>query len=196
MYKNLTYPFTRAQVRRLQLGEKVLLSGLIFTGRDRLHRHLAQGGRAPVAFNSGAIYHCGPVVVRHRGRWVVRAAGPTTSLREERYMPTIIERHGLTVIIGKGGMGAVTSLACAQHGCVYLQAVGGAAQVLADKIAQVRGVHFLEEFGPTEALWELVVQDFPAIVTMDAQGRSLHQKIARQSARQLRQILSSGRRHS
>lgn len=188
MIKHLQYPFTREQVRGLAVGDQVLVSGRIFTGRDRLHRYLAEGGKAPVNFKAGAIYHCGPVVVRERGKWVVRAAGPTTSIREEPYLPEIIRRHGLTAIIGKGGLGAGTRAACRKYGCVYLHAVGGAAQVLADRIERVAGVHFMEEFGSAEALWELDVRDFPALVTMDARGRSLHEQVAARSARNLRQI--------
>ena len=181
MPTTLTYPFTHASVRRLKVGERVLLSGQICTGRDRLHKFLAEGGRAPVSLRNGAIYHCGPVVIREKGQWVVRAAGPTTSIREEPYMAAIIKQHGLAVIIGKGGMGAATLQACRRYGCVYLHAVGGAAQVLADTVKKVSGVHFHKTFGPTEALWELEVADFPCIVTMDAHGRSLHEAIARRS---------------
>ena len=181
MLKTLTYPFTCASVRRLKVGERVLLSGRILTGRDRLHQYLAEGARAPVSLQNGAIYHCGPVVVREKGRWHVRAAGPTTSIREEPYMAAIIRQHGLTVIIGKGGMGEATRQACRRYGCVYLHAVGGAAQVLADTIKHVRGVHFRDTFGPTEALWELEVVDFPCLVTMDAHGHSLHATIAKRS---------------
>ncbi len=181
----LTYPFTPAAVRRLKVGQQVLLSGRIFTGRDRLHKFLAEGGRAPVSLKHGAIYHCGPVVIREKGQWRVRAAGPTTSIREEPYMPAIIGQQGLTVIIGKGGMGAGTLQACRRYGCVYLHAVGGAAQVLADAVKNVGGVHFRETFGPTEALWELEVVDFPCLVTMDAHGHSLHAAIAQRSANRI-----------
>ena len=181
MFKTLTYPFTRAAVRRLKVGERVLLSGRIFTGRDRLHKFLAEGGHAPVSLKNGAIYHCGPVVIREKGRWRVRAAGPTTSIREEPYMAAIIKQYSLTVIIGKGGMGEGTRQACRRYGCVYLHAVGGAAQVLADTVKSVSGVHFHGIFGPTEALWELEVTDFPCLVTMDAHGRSLHAVIAKRS---------------
>ena len=181
MLKTLTYPFTRASIRRLKVGERVLLSGRIFTGRDRLHKFLAEGGRAPISLKNGAIYHCGPVVIREKGKWIVRAAGPTTSIREEPYMATIIKQHGLTVIIGKGGMGAETRQACCRYGCVYLHAVGGAAQVLADTVKNVSGVHFHKTFGLTEALWELEVIDFPCLVTMDAHGHSLHATIAKRS---------------
>ena len=79
MSTSLTYPFTHAFIRRLKVGERVLLSGRIFTGRDRFHKFLADGGRAPVSLKNGAIYHCGPVVIREKGRWIMRAAGPTTS---------------------------------------------------------------------------------------------------------------------
>ncbi len=192
----LTYPFAPSQVRRLRVGQRVLVSGRVFTGRDRLHRFLAEGGRAPVALRRGALFHCGPVVVRARGRWVVRAAGPTTSIRAEPYMAAIIRRHGLTVIIGKGGMGEATRRACRRHGGVYLHAVGGAAQVLADTVRRVVGVHFVKEFGPTDALWELEVADLPCLVTLDAQGGSLHAAVARRSARRAAALLGRGVRRA
>lgn len=159
----------------------MLLSGRIYTGRDRLHKFLAEGGPAPVSLKNGAIYHCGPVVIRESGKWFVRAAGPTTSIREEPYMATIIKRHGVTVIIGKGGMGEATRQTGRRYGCVYLHAVGGAAQVLADTVKNVGGVHFRDTFGPTEALWELDVVAFPCLVTMDARGRSLHAMVVKRS---------------
>ncbi|MBI2438283.1 MAG: fumarate hydratase C-terminal domain-containing protein [Lentisphaerae bacterium] len=188
MIKTLTYPFTRAQVRSLKVGCRVLLSGRIFTGRDRLHQYLASGRRSPVSLKNGAIYHCGPVVVRNKGRWIVRAAGPTTSARLEPYLTAIIKRHGLTVIIGKGGMGENTRRACRRYGCVYLQAVGGAAQILADTVKNVGGVHLRDAFGPTEALWELEVADFPCLVTMDAHGHSLPAQIAQRSETMLHKL--------
>jgi tartrate/fumarate subfamily iron-sulfur-dependent hydro-lyase beta chain len=179
----LTYPFTAAKVRKLAIGDRVLVSGRIVTGRDSLHEHLFHGGSVPVDLKSSAIYHCGPVVVRENMKWSVRAAGPTTSMRAERFMPRIIERHKIRLIIGKGGMGANTLAACARHGCAYLYAVGGAAQILAERIERVAGVHFLNEFGSAEAMWMLDVTDFPAIVTMDAHGKSLHQLVAEKSLR-------------
>ncbi len=181
MPTTLTYPFTRKEIRKLKVGERVLLSGRIFTGRDRLHKFMAEGGRTSISLKNGAIYHCGPVVIREKAKWSVRAAGPTTSIREEPYMAAIIKQHGLTVIIGKGGMGEGTLQACRRYGCVYLHAVGGAAQVLADTVKNVSGVYFRDTFGPTEALWELEVADFPCLVTMDAHGHSLHAAIAKRS---------------
>lgn len=171
-------PLSPSQIRRLRIGDRVLLSGLIATGRDRLHKFVAEGGRVPLSLKRGALYHCGPVVVRRGTGWSVRAAGPTTSIREEPYMADVIRRLGLAAVIGKGGMGEETRRALRRHGCVYLHAVGGAAQVLADTVTRVAGVYFLDAFGAAEALWLLDVRDFPALVTMDAHGGSLHERVA------------------
>ena len=112
-----------------------------------------------------------------QGNWKVTAAGPTTSIREEPYQAEIIQRFGLHGVIGKGGMGDRTLAACQQFGCVYLHAIGGAAQVLAECIKAVRGVYFMEQFGAPEAIWELEVENFPVVVTMDAHGNSLHREV-------------------
>lgn len=190
--KQLCYPFTEASVRELRAGEMVQLSGLIFTGRDRLHKHLSEGGSCPVSLRDGALYHCGPVVVPEPGGWRVVAAGPTTSVREEPYMAGVIERHTVRLIIGKGGMGAATQAACVRFGCAYLQAVGGAAALLAQRIRRVAGVSFLEAFGATEALWQLEVEGFEAVVGMDAHGRNLFDDVRDSSAAALRRLLHGG----
>lgn len=190
--KQLGYPFSEESVRGLRAGEMVQVNGLIFTGRDRLHKHLAEGGECPVSLQDGALYHCGPVVVPEGAGWRVVAAGPTTSAREEPYMARVIECHGVRLIIGKGGMGAATLAACARFGCVYLQAVGGAAALLAQRIRRVPGVCFLEAFGATEALWQLEVEGFEAVVGMDAHGRSLFDDVRNASAAELRRLLQAG----
>ncbi len=189
--KTIEHPFTQMKVKSLKLGEIVRVSGTIFTARDALHRYLASDGQLPQDLKDGAIYHCGPTVIRRNAEWIVRAAGPTTSMRQEMYMPKIIEKHKVRMIIGKGGMGKGTQQACARYGCVYLQAVGGAAAVLAEKIKEVVAVHFAREFGVAEALWELVVEDFPAIVSIDARGRSLHSKVETSSKRALNKLLKN-----
>ncbi len=189
MIKELEYPFSLNKIRELTVGQRVSLSGKIFTGRDRLHKYLFDGGKCPVDLRDGAIYHAGPVMIRKDGVWIVKAAGPTTSMREDPYMARIIESHRLRVIIGKGGMGESVRKACVRYGCVYLQAVGGAASLLAESIKAVNSVHFLAEFGAAEALWELTVKGFKAVVTMDASGRSLHRRIERSSRRILEKVL-------
>jgi len=176
----LTSPFTESGVRALSVGDEVLISGVLFTGRDVVHKFLYEGGRLPsgVKLRDGILYHCGPVILKdEQGNWKVTAAGPTTSIREEPYQAKIIKDFGLRGVIGKGGMGDRTLAACQESGCVYLHAVGGAAQVLAECVKKVRGVYLLEEFGSPEAIWELEVRDFPAVVTMDAHGHSLHKDV-------------------
>ncbi|HVV00461.1 MAG TPA: fumarate hydratase C-terminal domain-containing protein, partial [Verrucomicrobiae bacterium] len=124
------------------------------------------------------LYHCGPVVVKdERGKWKCTAAGPTTSIREEPYQWQVIRDCGLRGVIGKGGMGDRTLAACKENGCVYLHGIGGAAQVLAQCIKKVRNVYLLEKFGAPEAIWEFEVEKFPAVVTMDAHGNSLHREV-------------------
>jgi fumarate hydratase subunit beta len=189
--RRLQYPFTPEQVSALRVGQFVLISGLVYTARDRLHKHLFEGGKSPVDLNGGALYHCGPVVVRKDGHWQVRAAGPTTSLREEPYLPRIIKEHGVRLVIGKGSMGRITEEACTQGGCAYLHAVGGAAQVLADKVVEVRNVFFTREFGLTEAMWVLELKDFPAIVAIDTHGRSLLRRVQNGSRRVLRKLMDA-----
>lgn len=181
MTHTLQAPFDAASLSALRAGDAVTLSGLIYTGRDRLHKHLFEGGASPVSLVDAALYHCGPVMVPAAGGWQAVAAGPTTSTREEPYMGRIIRTRGVRVVIGKGGMGEGTAQACAVCGAVYLEAVGGAAQVLAACIRRVCGVHFLDEFGPAEALWELDVSGFPALVSIDSKGVNLHSQIERDS---------------
>jgi tartrate/fumarate subfamily iron-sulfur-dependent hydro-lyase beta chain len=188
---SLSAPFTDEKIRALSVGDEVALTGIVFTGRDAVHKYLHEGGELPPEVNlrDGILYHCGPVVVKdEQGRWKVTAAGPTTSIREESYQADIIGKFGLRGVIGKGGMGEKTAAACKEFGCVYFHAIGGAAQVLAECIKAVRGVYFLEKFGAPEAIWELEVENFPAVVTMDAHGNSLHREVmaASQAALQSR----------
>ena len=182
----LRTPITEEQVRSLKVGDVVLLSGRAFTGRDAVHHHLMKH-EAPVDLHGGVIYHCGPVVAKEGSNWRVTAAGPTTSIREEPYQADVIARNGVRVVIGKGGMGAKTLAALQKSGAVYLNAIGGAAQFYARTIKSVDGVSLME-FGTPEAMWHLTVEDFPAIVTMDAHGNSLHKDVERESAAALTSI--------
>jgi fumarate hydratase subunit beta len=177
---NLSFPFTEEKIRSLKVGDEVLITGTIFTGRDAVHKYLHEGGKLPAGVNlkDGILYHCGPVVMKdEQGNWKCVAAGPTTSIREEPYQWQVIRDFGLRGVIGKGGMGDRTLQACKEHGCVYLHAIGGAAQVLAQCIRRVRNVHMMEQFGAPEAIWEFEVEDFPAVVTMDSHGGSLHKEV-------------------
>jgi fumarate hydratase class I len=184
----LQAPLTEDQVRALKVGDLVLISGRVFTGRDAVHSHLMKH-EPPVDLHGSVLYHCGPVVAKDDAGWRVTAAGPTTSIREEPYQGEIIKRYGVRAVIGKGGMGAKTLAALKEHGAVYLNAIGGAAQFYARTIERVDGVSLLE-FGTPEAMWHLTVKDFPAIVTMDAQGNSLHKDIEQDSGRHLEEIMA------
>jgi fumarate hydratase, class I len=182
----LRTPITEEQVRSLKVGDVVLLSGRAFTGRDAVHHHLMTHD-APVDLRGGVIYHCGPVVAQEENGWRVTAAGPTTSIREEPYQADVIARNGVRVVIGKGGMGAKTLAGLQKSGAVYLNAIGGAAQFYARTIKSVDGVSLME-FGTPEAMWHLTVEEFPAIVTMDSHGNSLHRDVELESAQALTAI--------
>jgi fumarate hydratase class I len=185
----LQAPITEEQVRALKVGDVVLVSGRVFTGRDQVHHHLMTH-EPPVDMRGSVLYHCGPVVMKEGTGWKVTAAGPTTSIREEPYQSDVITRYGVRAVIGKGGMGAKTLAALKDAGAVYLNGIGGAAQFYARTITSVDGVS-LSEFGTPEAMWHLTVKDFPAIVTMDAHGNSLHREIEQESAKELVEIGAS-----
>ena len=204
--KALTHPFSEKSIRSLKAGDAVSITGRIYTGRDKLHKFFADGGKLPVDFRDGALYHCGPVVVNGdrnvaapagnastaRGgdipvaSYSVVAAGPTTSVRENPYEPDFIAKTGVRIVIGKGGMDAKTLAAMRKHGCVYVQAVGGGGAIYADAVKRVAGVSLLKEFGAAEAVWHLDVVDFRGVVAMDAHGRSLFDEVRLASERKVK----------
>ena len=168
-------PLTEEKVRGLKVGDVVLISGLIYTGRDEAHAYMMKNS-APVDLQGAVLYHCGPVAMKQGDGWKMTAAGPTTSMREEPYQGEIIRRFGMRAVMGKGGMGKKTLDALQKHGAVYLNAIGGAAQYYARAITAVEGVS-LFELGIPEAMWHLRVKDLMALVTMDAHGNSLHARV-------------------
>jgi fumarate hydratase class I len=179
----LRAPIDEATIRSLHVGDVVLVSGRMHTGRDAVHAYLMKH-EPPVDLRGGVLYHCGPVVLKEGDGWRMTAAGPTTSIREEPYQGEVLRRYGVRAVIGKGGMGAKTLAALKETGAVYLNAIGGAAQFYARCIERVEGASLME-FGTPEAMWHLEVRDFPAIVTMDAHGNSLHQTVEEESGRAL-----------
>jgi len=184
----LTTPISEEQIRSLKVGDVVLLNGLVHTGRDTIHHHLVSHD-APVDLRGSVLYHCGPVVLKKEDHWFINAAGPTTSSREEPYQADVIRKFGLRGVIGKGGMGAKTLAALKEFGAVYFNAIGGAAQYYAKCVTRVEGVDFLD-FGIPEAMWHLSVKDFPAIVTMDSHGNSLHDKVQAETEKRLQELLA------
>ena len=202
----LNFPADDDSILRLVVGEVVFISGVILTARDRAHKWLfdkfiAQSDPASdselaiyrdlkqVLYNS-CLYHCGPVVSgSEQNGFTFLSAGPTTSMREEVYQSEIIQHFHLRGIIGKGGMGSKTLSALKQERAVYLHAVGGAAVVIAETIKEVLAVYKLE-FGAPEAMWLIRVEDFPAIVTMNANGESLHAQVKKNSGQKLEKLLN------
>ncbi len=182
----LTAPLSEGAVRGLKVGDVVLISGEVYTGRDAVHAHLMKNA-PPVDLHGAVLYHCGPVMLKQGENWVVKAAGPTTSSREEPYQATVIEKYGVRAVIGKGGMGAKTLAALKKSGAVYLNAIGGAAQFYARTVDKVVAVYLLE-FGIPEAMWHLRVNNFAAIVTMDAHGNSLHADVEKATGAKLAEL--------
>jgi fumarate hydratase class I len=188
----LTLPCDEATIRKLKVGDFVELSGRVITGRDSAHHWLIHDFRKEVApfLKDSVIYHVGPVVKKHEdGHYTFVAAGPTTSAREEPYQADVIGKYGLRGVIGKGGMGTKTLEGLKKYGAVYLHAVGGTAQVLAEAIKEVQQVFQLAEFGVPEALWVIRVENFPVVVTMDSHGNSLHAEVEKSSKAKLEQLL-------
>jgi fumarate hydratase class I len=194
--KRINTPLTEDIVMSLKVGDMVLVSGRIVTGRDKVHRFLSHEKpdkkEIPLELEGGIIYHCGPIIKKMNDTYKLIAAGPTTSTRVEMYEAEIIKTYGIRGIIGKGGMGEKTLNAMKEYGCVYLHTISGAAAYLADRIKSVVNGWKIEEFGAAEAMWLLEVENFPAIVTMDAHGNSLHRDIERISIEKLRQMLQNG----
>jgi|TARA_Y100000310_G_scaffold278823_1_gene297570 fumarate hydratase class I len=205
--QKVSLPISDEVIRSLHIGDPVQLSGTMITGRDAAHKWMVetfikktrdpQGSDQDVydaikpILEGGAIYHCGPVVTGlDTKEYRFAAAGPTTSTREEIYQADVMDHFGMRAVVGKGGMGARTLAACGELPGVYLHAIGGAAALIAKTVVEVKGVYKME-FGVPEALWVIEVQDFPAVVTMDSHGNSLHADIDSSSKAVLDQLISA-----
>ena len=186
-------PVPEEDIRRLKVGDEVVISGVMITARDAAHKYMVEQEAVEVkdVLKDGMLYHCGPVVKKDDQGWHFVAAGPTTSKREEPYEAEVIARYGVRGVIGKGGMGEHTLAACREHGAVYLHAIGGLAVILARSVKQVQTVHKLEEFGVPEAMWVIEVERFPAVVTMDSHGNSLHEAVLEKSTGKAKAISES-----
>lgn len=169
----LTTPLNREQVRTLKAGDSVLISGVLYTGRDAAHKRMVEalerGDNLPFDVENQVIYYVGPCPAKP-GQ-VIGSAGPTTSYRMDSYAPSLIEK-GLTGMIGKGLRNDEVIEAMKTHGAVYFAAIGGAGALMAKTIKQAEVVAY-DDLG-TEAVRRLVVEDFPAIVIIDSEGRNLY----------------------
>jgi len=189
----LKTPLSEEDVRKLRAGDIVYLTGVIYTARDAAHRrimeYLKEGKPLPFDLRNGAIYHCGPVVAKKDGQWIVVAGGPTTSTRMELYEYDVIEKLGVRMVIGKGGMGKKTAEACVKYGAVYVTYTGGAAVLAAQSIKRVIDVHWLD-LGIPEAVWVLEVENFgPLVVAIDSTGRNLIEEVVEKSVKKKEELL-------
>jgi fumarate hydratase class I len=205
--RELTVPISAEDIRSVQIGEPVLLSGIMMTGRDAVHKWMSdtfiKKTRQPKGddlqvydeikkiLDQGVLYHCGPVVSGLATKeYKFIAAGPTTSTREEPYQADVMKHFNIRGVIGKGGMGPKTLKGCMETPGVYFHAIGGAASYLAQTVQKVLGVYKLEEFGVPEAMWVVEVKNFPVVVTMDAHGQSKHSTLDESSKQVLDELLA------
>lgn len=187
-YKLVT-PLSEGDVRGLNVGDIVYLSGVVVTMRDTGHRRavelLSRGEKLPVDLKDLALYHAGPVVRKVGDRWEVVVVGPTTSTRMEVYEYDIIEKTGVRMVIGKGGMGPRTAEACRRFGAVYTVYPGDAAALQAGQVKRVVDVHWLD-LGMPDAMWVLEVENLgPLTVVIDSKGRNLYEEVYREARRRI-----------
>ena len=174
--KKLRSPLTEAQVRSLKAGDEVLISGIIYTARDIAHKRLCEaieaGKKLPIELEGAIIYFVGPTPARPGH--VIGAAGPTTSSRMDPFSLKLIAK-GLRAMIGKGYRNNTVREAMKKYGAVHLSATGGAGALLSKHIVSAKVIAY-EDLG-TEAIRELEVVDFPAIVAYDAAGNTVYQEV-------------------
>lgn len=180
---HLSTPLTEEDMRKLNVGDVVYLSGNLFTARDMAHfkiRGLLEAEEPlPKDFQGAAVFHAGPVCLKNEdGSWRLNVIGPTTSIRMEPYAD-MVGRLGVKGVLGKGGMGEDTLEACQKYGYVYFQAAPGCAAKLAQGVERIVDVNWFE-MGMPEAVWHLQAKDFgPLVVGMDTKGHSIYSDLKR-----------------
>lgn len=166
---------TRDDIQDWKMGETLLLSGKLLTGRDAAHKRIQdminKGEPLPVDFNGRFIYYVGPVDAI--GDEAVGPAGPTTSTRMDKFTDMMLERTGLMGMVGKAERGPATVSSIRDHKAVYLMAVGGAAYLVAKAVKKAKVLAF-EDLG-MEAIYEFEVEDMPVTVAVDSDGNNAHE---------------------
>lgn len=172
-------PLTAQLIKELKSGDEVLLSGIIYTARDKAHQRLAdllkKGKGLPIPLNNQVVYYCGPTATPS-GK-IIGSCGPTTSSRMDKFTPALI-KMGLRGMIGKGSRSKEVIEAIKKYKAVYFLAVGGAGALLSKFIKQKERVAF-KDLGP-EAIYKLKVRDFPLIVAIDAKGKNIYRNVRKE----------------
>ncbi len=177
----LKTPISEENIRKLRVNDVIYITGTMITARDAAHRRALEshkeGKKLPINLQGLAVFHCGPIVKKEDDKWIVVAAGPTTSTRMDLFEDEFIKNFKVRVIIGKGGMGKKTTSAMKQYGAVYGAFTGGAAVLAAKAIKNVKSVEWYD-LGMPEAMWILEVEDFgPLTIAIDAHGNNLFEDV-------------------
>ena len=168
-------PVSTEKIKKLHVGDIIYVSGKIFTARDEAHHMMLEKDSLDFNPSEMALFHCGPLMKKENGKWKVVSAGPTTSSRMEIFEDKFIEKYGVNIIIGKGGMGERTEKALQKYTCVYTSYTGGAGALAADRVEEVLGVYWLDELSMPEAVWIFKVKEFgPLVVATDSHGKSIY----------------------
>lgn len=189
----LTTPLKEEDVRRLQVGDTVYLSGEVFTGRSRIHRYIFDENHTlpPEAARRNAMVHVGPIMKKDESSWELVSFMPTSSLRFEKWGARSVEDWGLRMIVGKTTMGKATLDAMQRCGCVHVSPQCVSPNLWHDSIA-IQGVELFEELGSIEACWLLKLDKLgPFIVDMDANGRNYFDELDVHVAKQRTSVLQS-----
>ena len=170
----ITTPFTEEQSRKLKVGDSVLITGKIYSARDAAHKvmteALARGEELPIDWHNQIVYYLGPTPAKPGNP--IGSCGPTTSGRMDAYTPTMLDQ-GIQGMIGKGSRDKAVVDSMVKHGVTYFAAVGGAAALISKCVKDYKVIAY-PELGP-EALAELTVEDFPAIVVIDCEGNNFYE---------------------
>ncbi len=189
-------PLDKKDIEKLNIGDIVYITGTMVTARDEAHKEILEtiekGEKLPINLEGLVLYHCGPVVRKKNNEWEVVAAGPTTSMRMESIEAEFIEKTGVRMIVGKGGMGEKTTEAMRKYKAVYAVFTGGAGALAAERIKRVKDVYWLDKLGVPEAVWVFEVENFgPLIIVIDTKGRNYYREKKKQIEEKAKEILSS-----
>jgi fumarate hydratase subunit beta len=177
---NLTTPLSEEDVKKLKIGDIVKITGTIYAFRDLAHQRLLSGEQLPFDFNGSVIYHCSPLM---KGKKIL-SAGPTSSIRLDKFTPGLLKKYRIRALVGKGGMGKDTQKALQEHCCVYLSYPGGCGVLASRQIKNVKS--YWKDLGPVEMVRVFQVENFgPVSVTMDSHGGNLYEEVMNNALKNL-----------